>query len=178
MMTDPFRLSLILGGAKSGKSRYGLSLAQGFPAPRLLVATGEARDAEMAARIARHRLERGPEWETREEPLNLKDALTASPGRYGVIVVDCLTLWLSNLMLREDQGSGIEAECLQLLEVLKNTSTPAIFISNEVGWGIVPENALGRAFRDRAGRLHQCLAQLADLVVLVAAGLPLTLKGS
>jgi adenosyl cobinamide kinase/adenosyl cobinamide phosphate guanylyltransferase len=95
-----------------------------------------------------------------------------------VIVVDCLTLWLNNLMLREDQGSGIEAECLQLLEVLKNTSTPAIFISNEVGWGIVPENALARAFRDRAGRLHQCLAQLADLVVLVAAGLPLTLKGN
>jgi adenosylcobinamide kinase/adenosylcobinamide-phosphate guanylyltransferase len=176
-MTD-FRRALILGGAKSGKSRYGLTLAGNFPAPRLFVATGQPRDEEMAARIARHRLERGPEWQTREETLNLAGVLAESQGGYGVLLVDCLTLWLSNLMLREGQTeAGIDQGIQELLEGFKKTATPVILISNEVGLGIVPENALARAFRDQAGRLHQKLAAAADLVALVVAGLPWIIKG-
>ncbi len=173
-----FRVALILGGAKSGKSRYGLSLAARCPAPRLFVATGQAKDAEMAARIARHRRKRGPEWETRDEPLALAQTIAAAQEGYGVILVDCLTLWLANLMLRENQSpSQTEADCDQLLGALAKTRTPVILISNEVGLGIVPENPLARQFRDRAGRLHQQLAQTADLVTLIVAGLPLTIKG-
>lgn len=174
-----FRRALILGGAKSGKSHYGLSLAQNFPPPRLFVATGQAEDEEMAARIARHRQERGPQWHTREEPLDLAGVLAESQGRFGVILVDCLTLWLSNLMLREGQTeAGIDQGIQELLAAWEKTTTPVILISNEVGLGIVPENALARAFRDRAGRLHQKLAAAADLVALVVAGLPLTIKGT
>ncbi|MBM4295141.1 MAG: bifunctional adenosylcobinamide kinase/adenosylcobinamide-phosphate guanylyltransferase [Deltaproteobacteria bacterium] len=173
-----FHRALILGGAKSGKSRYGLNLAQNFPPPRLFVATGQPGDEEMAARIARHRQDRGPGWETREEPLDVAAALDESQGRYGVILVDCLTLWLSNLMLREGQTeAGIDLGIRELLEVFDKTATPVILISNEVGLGIVPENALARAFRDQAGRLHQKLAAAADLVALVVAGLPWIIKG-
>lgn len=173
-----FRVALILGGARSGKSRYGLALAAGFPGPRLFVATGEAGDQEMAARIEHHRRERGPDWDTREAPLNLAAVLAAAQGRYGVILVDCLTLWLANLMLRQDQPeAGVEGDCQRLLEVLAKTITPTILISNEVGFGIVPENPLARQFRDRAGWLHQRLAQVADLVTLLVAGLPLKIKG-
>ena len=170
-------MALILGGAKSGKSRYGLSLAAGCPAPRLFVATGQAKDEEMAVRIAQHRQERGPEWETRDEPLALAQTIFAAQESYGVILVDCLTLWLSNLMLRENQSPGqTEADCEQLLAALAKTRIPVILISNEVGLGIVPENPLARQFRDLAGRLHQQLAQTADLVTLVVAGLPLVIK--
>jgi len=172
-----FRVALILGGARSGKSRYGLSLAAKFPAPRLFVATGEPGDAEMAARIEHHRGQRGPGWDTREAPLNLAEALAAAQGHYRVILVDCLTLWLSNLMLQDKPEAGIEEDCEHLLRALEQISTPTVLISNEVGWGIVPENPLARAFRDRTGWLHQRLARVADLVVLVVAGLPLTIKG-
>lgn len=177
-VTANFRVALILGGAKSGKSRYGLSLAARFPAPRLFVATGQAKDEEMTARIARHQQDRGPQWHTREEPLALAQTIAAAQEGYGVILVDCLTLWLSNLMLRENRSPNqTEADCEQLLGGLAKTKTPVILISNEVGLGIVPENPLARQFRDLAGRLHQQLAQTADLVTLVVAGLPLTIKG-
>ncbi len=175
---ETFKVALVLGGARSGKSRYGLSLAAGRAAPRLFVATGEGRDQEMAARIAHHRRERGPDWETVEAPLALPEVLAAARGRYGVILVDCLTLWLTNLMLREEQREGaLEVDCERLFEVLAEASTPTILISNEVGWGIVPENPLARDFRDRAGWLHQRLAGIADLVTLVVAGLPVMVKG-
>lgn len=177
-VTPNFRLALVLGGAKSGKSRYGLTLAARYPAPRLFVATGQARDAEMAARIARHQKDRGPQWQTKEEPLALAATIAAAQEGYGVILVDCLTLWLSNLMLRQDQAPAqAEADCALFIKALVQTKTPVILISNEVGWGIVPENPLARRFRDLAGRLHQQLAQIADLVTLVVAGLPLTIKG-
>ena len=124
------------GGARSGKSRYGLSLAESFPAPRLFVATGEARDAEMAARIAAHQEERGPGWETREKPLLLPEALGEAQGSYGAILVDCLTMWLANLMLREDvTEADVKAAGGRLLAVLARVATPTIFISNEVGLG-------------------------------------------
>ena len=175
-LPEKFRVVLILGGARSGKSRYGLSLAERFPAPRLFLATGEARDEEMVARIAAHQAERGPGWETREEPLNLPEAVRAGQGRYGAILVDCLTMWLANLMLREDVlEADLEAAGQRLLTTLDRVATPTIFVSNEVGLGIVPESPLSRKYRDWLGWLHQQAAQAADLVVLVVAGLPLTL---
>jgi adenosylcobinamide kinase/adenosylcobinamide-phosphate guanylyltransferase len=167
-----------LGGARSGKSRYGLSLAVKFPAPRLFVATAEAGDAEMAARIERHQRERGPQWHTREVPLALAETITATRQGYGVILVDCLTLWLSNLMAGEGKSeSDLEAELGQLLDAVAKNPTPLILISNEVSLGIVPENPLARLFRDLAGLLHQRLAQAADLVTLMVAGLPVRIKG-
>lgn len=176
-LPDNMRLALILGGARSGKSRYGLSLAAHWPAPRLFVATAAAGDAEMAARIAHHQRERGPEWDTQETPLDLVGALTAAQGRYGVILVDCLTMWLANLMGGAPRPEGaVRAAGEELAARLRTTATPTILISNEVGSGIVPENLLARQFRDAAGRLHQRLAAAADLVVLVVAGLPVMLK--
>jgi adenosylcobinamide kinase/adenosylcobinamide-phosphate guanylyltransferase len=172
-----FRVALILGGARSGKSRYGLGLAAPFPAPRLFVATCEARDAEMEARIEAHQRERGSDWTSLEVPLKLTDALSAAQGRYGVILVDCLTMWVSNLLLQEGASSGsIQTAGEQLVTAVAQTATPTILISNEVGLGLVPDHPLGRQFRDQAGWLHQRLAQVADLVVLVVAGIPLLIK--
>jgi adenosylcobinamide kinase/adenosylcobinamide-phosphate guanylyltransferase len=174
-----FRVALVLGGARSGKSRYGLRLAESFPAPRLFLATGEANDEEMVARIAAHRAERGPGWETREEPWALPELLGEVQGRYGAILVDCLTMWLANLMLRETAtDDDWQAGSRRLLALLERLTTPTIFISNEVGLGIVPESPLARRYRDGLGWLHQQVARAADLVVLVVAGLPLVLKGS
>ncbi|MBM4300582.1 MAG: bifunctional adenosylcobinamide kinase/adenosylcobinamide-phosphate guanylyltransferase [Deltaproteobacteria bacterium] len=172
-----FRLALVLGGARSGKSRYGLGLAARCPAPRLFLATGEPRDAEMEARIEAHQRERGSDWATREVPLELAAALNDAQDHYGVIVVDCLTMWVSNLLLREGASQGsIQTACEHLLETLAKTAAPVVLISNEVGWGIVPDNPLARKFRDQAGWLHQRLAQVADLVVLVVAGVPMLIK--
>jgi len=174
-----FRVALILGGARSGKSRYGLGLAARCPAPRLFVATCEPRDAEMEARIAAHQRERGSDWITEEVPLELAATLDAAQDSYGVILVDCLTMWVSNLLLQDGiPKGGIQTTCENLVESLQKTATPTILISNEVGWGIVPENPLAREFRDQAGWLHQRLAQVADLVVLMVAGVPLLVKVS
>jgi adenosylcobinamide kinase / adenosylcobinamide-phosphate guanylyltransferase len=171
-------MALILGGARSGKSRYGLGLAAQCPAPRLFVATCEPRDAEMEARIDAHQRERGSDWTTREVPLDLAATLRAAQNDFGVILVDCLTMWVSNLLLQKDAPPGkLRTNFEDLEETLATTSTPTILISNEVGLGIVPDNALAREFRDQAGWLHQRLAQLADLVVLVVAGVPLLIKG-
>ncbi len=172
-----FRLALILGGARSGKSRYGLGLAARCPAPRLFVATCEPRDAEMEARIEAHQRERGSDWTTREVPLDLAAALRHAQDGYGVILVDCLTMWVSNLLLQEAAPPGrVQTACEDLLAALAQAVVPTILVSNEVGWGIVPDNPLGRQFRDQAGWLHQRLAQAADLVVLVVAGIPLLVK--
>ena len=156
---------------------YGLGLAARCPAPRLFVATCEPRDAEMEARIEAHPRERGSDWATREVPLELAAALNEAQGHYGVVVVDCLTMWVSNLLLQEDATPGsIQTAAEGLLTALATTAVPSILISNEVGWGIVPDNPLARQFRDQAGWLHQRLAQVADLVVLVVAGVPVLIK--
>jgi adenosylcobinamide kinase / adenosylcobinamide-phosphate guanylyltransferase len=174
-----FRVALVLGGARSGKSRYGLGLAARCPAPRLFVATCEPRDAEMEARIAAHQRERGSEWLTQETPLELAATLESARDNYGVILVDCLTMWVSNLLLQENATPGrIQSAGENLVNSLKQTVTPTIFISNEVGLGIVPDNPLGREFRDQVGWLHQRLAQVADLVVMMVAGIPLPVKVS
>lgn len=173
-----FRLALILGGARSGKSRLAQELAERHRPPLLYVATGEAGDPEMAARIARHREARGPAWETWEVPRELPEALARVGDGFGAVLVDCLTLWLSNLLLDNPPDSELEAARDRLLSAAAQVTCPLIFVSNEVGWGIVPDNTLARRFRDLAGRLHQRLAEKADLVVLAVAGLPLVLKPS
>jgi adenosylcobinamide kinase/adenosylcobinamide-phosphate guanylyltransferase len=171
-----FRVALILGGARSGKSRYGLGLAARLPSPRLFVATCEPRDPEMEARIAAHQRERGSDWVTMETPLKLVETLAGVQEGYGVILVDCLTMWVSNLLQADPATGSIQTAAERLIETLAKTATPTILISNEVGWGIVPDNPLAREFRDQAGWLHQRLAQVADLVVLVVAGMPLFVK--
>ena len=173
---NEFRLALILGGTRSGKSGYALDLARKFPVPRLYLATAEAGDEEMAARIAKHRQDRGEGWDTVEVPLELTGAIAGAQGRYQVILADCLTLWLSNWLIRGDDSAELKGVCLDLVNILKKTATPTILVSNEVGWGIVPEHTLAREFRDWAGWLHQLLAAAADLVVLMVAGLPLMVK--
>ena len=165
--------TLVLGGARSGKSRFALARAESTSSRLVMIATAEALDAEMAERIARHRAERGARWRTVEAPLDLARALR-SLTRDDCAVVDCLTLWLSNLMHAE---RDLEAEWAALIDALAGP-VDAILVSNEVGWGVVPDNALARRFRDEAGRLHQRLAGEAERVVLVVAGLPLILKGA
>jgi adenosylcobinamide kinase/adenosylcobinamide-phosphate guanylyltransferase len=164
--------TLVLGGARSGKSLFAEGLIASHPGAHVYLATAEAGDAEMAERIRRHRERRGAGWTTIEEPLNLPRALVAADGNAAVLV-DCLTLWLGNLMAA---GRDIEREAQALVEVLPRLAGPVVFVSNEVGLGIVPDNALARAFRDHAGLLHQSVAAAADRVYVMAAGLPLLLK--
>ena len=173
-LTDPsLRLALVLGGARSGKSRHAEGLITARPPPWVYVATAAAHDDEMRERIAAHRARRAEGWRTVEAPLALDDALDRVPT--APLLVDCLTLWLSNLMLG---GHDVEAATRALERGLERRAGLTVLVSSEVGLGIVPEHALGRRFRDAAGSLHQRLAARADHVVLVAAGLPLTLKGS
>jgi adenosylcobinamide kinase/adenosylcobinamide-phosphate guanylyltransferase len=165
-------LTLVLGGARSGKSAHAERLVTAHPGPWLYLATAEAHDAEMADRIARHRARRGAGWVTRQVPLELADALDGTePGR--PLLVDCLTLWLSNLMLA---GRDPDAQADRLAAALAPARGPWVVVSNEVGLGIVPENALARRFRDAAGRLNARVAALADAVVLTVAGIPVQVK--
>jgi adenosylcobinamide kinase / adenosylcobinamide-phosphate guanylyltransferase len=166
------RVTLVLGGARSGKSRYAETLVRDAGGG-VYLATAQALDAEMAARIARHRAERGDGWTTVEEPLELAAALERGARGGRPILVDCLTLWLSNLMGAERAAAQ---EIARLLAALKTLPVPVVLVSNEVGLGIVPDNALARVFRDEAGRLNQAAAAAADRVVFLAAGLPLVLK--
>lgn len=168
-------LTFILGGARSGKSGHARALAESAAGDGglVMIATAEALDEEMAARIARHRGERGSAWTTVEAPFELAKAVGGlSAG--DVAVVDCLTLWLSNLMVGE---ADIRAAVAELAATLAASPARLFVVSNEVGQGIVPENALARRFRDEAGWMNQAVAATADRVVLVTAGLPLTLKG-
>ena len=166
------KLTLVLGGTRSGKSAYAESLFRDAPAP-VYLATGTAGDSEMAERIAFHRARRGARWRTIEEPLDLTGALRRESLPDRPILVDCLTLWLGNLMGYE---RDIEQAFDGLLAALPDLAGPVVMVSNEVGWGIVPDNALARRFRDHAGTLHQRIAAIAERVVLVTAGLPLILK--
>ncbi len=167
-------ITLVLGGARSGKSTFAERLVAEVAASRLYLATATAGDGEMADRIARHRDRRGAGWKTLEEPLDLIGALKAHTQADRPVLVDCLTLWLTNLMIAE---SDIDADISRLCDGLSGLSGPVVFVSNEVGLGIVPDNAMARAFRDHAGRLHQAVAALASDVYFVAAGLPLKMKG-
>ncbi|MXX11739.1 MAG: bifunctional adenosylcobinamide kinase/adenosylcobinamide-phosphate guanylyltransferase [Nitrospira sp. SB0677_bin_15] len=168
-------LCLILGGARSGKSRLALTLA-GRDLPRAFVATGEPGDEEMAARIKKHRQDRDPSWETHEIPIDVSDWLKSKGGLYKAVVIDCLTLWLSNLL-----GSGIQASQIpvytdELVQSARMVPGTAVFVSNEVGLGIVPGDAVTRQFRDLAGAMNQRVAAAADAVHLCVSGLPVQLK--
>jgi len=165
---------LVLGGARSGKSGYALRRARESGLPVLFIVTAQARDAEMAERIAKHRAERPGEWQVIEAPLDLPDAIARADASPACIVVDCLTLWLSNLMCEPTRNAAAAAD--ELIEAASRVRNSIHLVSNEVGWGIVPDNALARAFRDEAGRLHQRLAEVCERVTLVVAGLPLSLK--
>jgi adenosylcobinamide kinase/adenosylcobinamide-phosphate guanylyltransferase len=167
-------LVLVGGGARSGKSAFALDLARRLGVRRALVATAQAFDREMAARIAAHQAERAGEFETLEEPVDLAGALARVEA--DVVVVDCLTLWLSNLLLRGDDLAAIAAQVEAVAEILARRRLHAVLVTNEVGMGLVPESALGRAFRDAAGRAHQRLAREADRIYLAALGCVLRLR--
>jgi adenosylcobinamide kinase/adenosylcobinamide-phosphate guanylyltransferase len=168
-------VTLILGGARSGKSRYAETLVMSAAGGGIYIATAAPGDDEMAARIAEHRARRDASWRTVEAPLDLAGTVLAHSDPARPILVDCLTLWLSNLMLA---GRVAEHETENLCGALRAARGPVVLVANEVGLGLVPETPLGRQFRDAAGRLNQQVAALADRVVFVAAGLPLMLKGA
>ena len=170
------RLSLYLGGAKSGKTRLALARAETWPPPRLYLATAQALDGEMAERIRRHQAERGPGWRTLESPLTPDQDLTTLTG-VQVVLMDCLTLWLNNLLATGAEDDQIRGRVKDLLLAIDACSGPVIVVSNEVGGGIVPLNALARRFRDLAGEINQRFAARADQVILAVAGLEWTLKG-
>jgi adenosylcobinamide kinase/adenosylcobinamide-phosphate guanylyltransferase len=170
--TSHSQLTLVLGGARSGKSRHAECLITACPPPWVYVATAEPLDAEMRARIAEHRARRGADWRIIEAPRDLAGALEKHSAG-GAVLVDCLTLWLSNLMLAD---ADIEADTARLEAALAGMAGSVVLVSNEVGLGIVPDNALARRFRDAQGRLNQRMAARADRVVLMVAGLPLVVK--
>lgn len=165
-------MTLVLGGARSGKSRHAEALARATGRSRRYIATAQAFDTEMTDRIARHQRDRGPDWHLVEAPLDLCGALSQVPAG-DVALVECATLWLTNHLLA---GHDLASETTHLMAALATCAGPVIVVSNEVGWSIVPDNPLSRAFSDAQGRLNQALAAQATRVTLVVAGLPMVLK--
>lgn len=171
-MTSHRRI-LILGGARSGKSRLAEELAESVPGQRIYVATGQGLDDEMRERIAHHQAARGSLWETREVPLDLVGAIERETGIGRAVLVDCLTLWLSNVL---HAGRDPDHEADLLAEGVRRAAGPLVLVSNEVGLGIVPATPLGRSFRDAQGRLNQRMAAVCDAVIFVVAGCPIRVK--
>jgi adenosylcobinamide kinase/adenosylcobinamide-phosphate guanylyltransferase len=169
-------VTLVVGGSRSGKSLYAQAVAERLcPRPAYL-ATSEILDPEMVERVRLHRAQRGSQWITLEEPLEIASLLLGPRDGFDGFLVDCMTLWLTNVMLKEGL-KALPARKTALLEALRRVDCPVVLVTNEVGMGIVPDNALARDFRDQAGWLNQDLAVVAGRVVFVAVGLPLTLKG-
>jgi adenosylcobinamide kinase/adenosylcobinamide-phosphate guanylyltransferase len=173
------KITFVIGGARSGKSSFALKTASALEGQKAYLATAEALDQEMKERICKHKEERGATWDTHEEPVKIAVMLQGMMDRYDVVVLDCLTLWLSNLVCN---NMDCDKEINDLMNVLQNakreTRNAKLFIvSNEVGMGIVPENELARRFRDFAGILNQKVAEIADEVYLVTAGIPMKIKG-
>ena len=172
------KVIMVTGGARSGKSKFAEGLARQYAPKRGYLATGEAGDAEMAHRIARHRGRRGAEWETVEEPLEVTEAIIRNQARFSVVLLDCVTLWLTNLLFRSEGGA---ATALSRVEEFAGNfttfKTPLIIVSNEVGMGIIPEHPLARSFRDLAGEANEIIAAAADEVYVTISGIPLKLKG-
>lgn len=166
---------LITGGARSGKSRYALSLGSRF-SKKAYIATAQALDSEMLERIKRHRLDRDPSYTTFEVPLELPRALTNLIPNFEFIVIDCLTLWLSNLFLQTEDRNRVQNEIERLIETVRTNSSFLVIVTNEVGMGIVPESAMGRCFRDLQGTVNQELAQGAEEVIFMVSGFPLIVK--
>jgi adenosylcobinamide kinase / adenosylcobinamide-phosphate guanylyltransferase len=171
------QIILITGGARSGKSTYAEQRAGELGSRRLYLATAEAKDEEMALRIAEHQKRRGNRWVTIEEPIELADVLLARRNQIDCAVVDCLTLWLSNLVLHRDAEFAVE-KVEALVETLPQLDFHVVLVTNEVGWGIVPDNPLARQFRDLAGWANQQIATVATEVILMVAGIPMVAKKS
>ncbi|MCL4234506.1 MAG: bifunctional adenosylcobinamide kinase/adenosylcobinamide-phosphate guanylyltransferase [Deltaproteobacteria bacterium] len=172
------RITLLTGGARSGKSTRAMEIANGFPR-RVIIATATPFDDEMARRIEEHQAERGDEWVTVEEPIDLARAVRGIPSSASAdataVVVDCLTVWLGNLF--HDEPDNVEARIDSLVAAVASSPHDLIIVSNEIGWGIVPADAETRLFRDVAGRLNQRVARIATHVELVVSGIPVTIKG-
>jgi adenosylcobinamide kinase/adenosylcobinamide-phosphate guanylyltransferase len=166
-------ITLVLGGTRSGKSNFAQSLAEESNRQLVYIATAEAFDEEMSDRIARHKQDRGSRWTTVEEPLDIAAVITAHSNQETTLLIDCLTIWLSNVMLA---GQDVAAAVDGLAQALSRASASIVLVSNEVGSGIVPESTLGRQFRDEAGWMNQRIAAAAEDVALITAGLPLWLK--
>lgn len=172
----PKKIYFITGGARSGKSSFAERLAAETDGRRAYVATAQALDEEMASRIAKHRLDRGDAWDTYEEPLAVAELLGKLSARYAVVLLDCLTLWLSNVMAHVDTDGNVVERAEELLGAVRSFPGTCIIVSNEVGLGIVPDNALARKFRDMAGMINQNMALAADEVYFTAAGIPIRIK--
>jgi adenosylcobinamide kinase/adenosylcobinamide-phosphate guanylyltransferase len=170
------KIYFITGGARSGKSSFAERLALGMEGKRAYVATAQALDAEMAAKIEKHRRDRSSSWDTYEEPLAVAELLRKISGRYQVALLDCLTLWLSNIMAHTDGDAAVLHGMENLVKALSDFEGTCIVVSNEVGLGIVPDNPLARKFRDFAGMLNQKIAQTADEVYFTASGIPMRIK--
>ncbi len=182
------KIIFITGGARSGKSSFALNEASKLKGQKAYIATAEALDSEMKERIEKHKKDRGSDWNTYEEPLKIASVLSGIKDKYGVVIIDCLTIWLSNIMLQSKQPENAINEFLQVLGSLSSSSRlnslngfnglNLFIVSNEVGMGIVPDNELTRKFRDFAGILNQKVAEAADDVYLVTAGIPIKIKSS
>jgi adenosylcobinamide kinase / adenosylcobinamide-phosphate guanylyltransferase len=171
------RMIFITGGCRSGKSRYALHYANQHFSKKLFLATSEALDEEMAQRIKNHKKVRGPEWQTIEEPVDIVNKIKEDGSESEVILIDCLTLWLYNLLMRWDNDLRIIEETEKLIEIIKQSPTSFILVSNEVGMGIVPADPLSRRYRDLLGIINQKIAEALDTVIFMVSGIPLFLKG-
>jgi len=167
----------ITGGCRSGKSRYALDYANRHFSKKLFLATSEALDEEMARRIENHKKVRGPEWQTIEEPVEIVNKINEHGTDGKVILIDCLTLWLNNLLMKWDNDPRIMEETERLIDSLKKSPTSSILVSNEVGMGIVPADPLSRRYRDLLGAMNQKIAEALDTVIFMVSGIPLFLKG-
>jgi adenosylcobinamide kinase/adenosylcobinamide-phosphate guanylyltransferase len=172
------KIIFVTGGCRSGKSTYALQTAEKMPAERkIFIATCVPQDYEMKQRVARHQKERSQNWVTVEEPLHLPQAILENSPKADVMLVDCLTLWVSNLLMQSGDEKKIADTIPQLIDALEKATCPIVLVSNEVGTGIVPENRLARQFRDITGWVNQAVAKSANKVVWMVAGIPVTVKG-
>jgi len=172
------KITFIIGGCRSGKSTYALQTAEKMPAERkIFIATCVPQDNEMKQRVARHQKERSQNWLTVEEPLHLPEAILENSPEADVMLVDCLTLWVSNLLMETDDEEKLEEAISQLIDTLEKATCPIVLVSNEVGTGIVPENRLARQYRDIIGLANQAVAKTASKVIWMVAGIPVTVKG-
>ncbi|WDP84116.1 MAG: bifunctional adenosylcobinamide kinase/adenosylcobinamide-phosphate guanylyltransferase [Desulfobacter sp.] len=176
-MEDPAKITLVIGGCRSGKSRYALDIANTMARDKkIYLATSVPEDDEMEKRVTRHQAERGADWETIEEPVLIHEAILGAADRAQVLLVDCLTLWTSNLLFKGEDEHRIMAGVDKLNSTLYQSACPVILVSNEVGYGIVPENTLARQFRDMVGLVNQRVAAAADRVILTVAGIDVQIK--
>ena len=166
--------TLVLGGARSGKSRYALELGEGLSSDRVFIATAQGFDGEMRERISRHRADRDVSWQTVEEAVEVWDVIARECREDRVVLLDCLTLWLNNVML---EGRDVESDLERLVACLEGVTGELILVSNEIGLGLVPDTELGREFRDLHGRMNQRVAAVCDRVLFMVAGLPVVVKG-